>query len=223
MHHVQCLHHCTFGVTLARRVTAGIRPTKGVQKLRANLEVPRLQRARTAPRSTEAGGHAGYIAHRIQQHFRPQAPPVAARKIARIGRVGGISLRAKLVQTAFQNRANKRLLVVLELHEMFRKCVEQRGVHWRIRGTHVVHRLHQSFAEIRAPHTVYQCTGEERIIRLRHPIHQSIARIGAFGQFGRRSIGRLWRQAFARDRMRHTAGGSMIKPFRAAGDWRRHA
>ena len=100
MHHVQCLHHCTFGVTFARRVTAGIRPTKSVQKLRANLEVPRLQRARTAPRSTEAGGHAGHIANGIEQHLRAQPSPVAAREVARIGRVGGVSFRAELVQAA---------------------------------------------------------------------------------------------------------------------------
>ena len=123
--------------------------------------------------------------------------------MARIGTVGVVGCGAKLVQVALHDGANERLVIVLQFNEMPGQLFQQCGVDGRIGGANVIHRLHDAAPEEGSPHTVHYRTCKEGIVRLSHPVHERITRVGPFLQFDRGRIRRLGRKHFASHRMLH--------------------
>ncbi len=149
--------------------------------------------------------HAGDVGDGIGERLGGQAAAVRAGEIARVGAVGVVRRGAELVELRAQDGPHQRLEVEFLPHEFLPERVEQRGVRRRIRNAEIIHRIHDAAAEERAPHAVRRGPGEERILRIGHPVGERAARVGGVVAFHRGAVGRL--------RLHHLAGHRMLHRF----------
>ena len=85
--------------------------------------------------------------------------------------------RAELVRPALADRLDQVLQAVLVVDQVLGQGVEQLGVRRRVGDAHVVQRIDDAAAEEVRPVAVGHGPGEERVLRVDHPVDQLLPRV----------------------------------------------
>ncbi len=83
-----------------------------------------------------------------------------------------VGRRAELIGPALADRADQVLQAVLVVHQVLGQGVEQFGVGRRVGDAHVVERIDDAPAEEVGPVAIGDGPGEERVLRVDHPVDQ---------------------------------------------------
>src|SRR5436305_3680073 len=97
-----------------------------------------------------------------------------------------IWLGAKLIRARVADRADQPLQVELAVNKILRQGIEQRGVRRRIRHSHIVFWLDKPATKEMLPVAIHERAGEERVLRVGHPVDERLPWVLVVSQFERR-------------------------------------
>ena len=125
----------------------------------------------------EARADEGKVVDRIEQDLRLQTLGIVAGEVVLVLRVVVVGHGAELIGLGLADVANELFHVEVAGHEAGSQFLQKFRVDRGVGLPHVVLGIDQPATEEMLPVAVYQGMGEEGVVLLGHPVHESVPRV----------------------------------------------